>query len=138
MVRFSHAKGLFLFVNGQAADVTIVGMLVCAVNRVSTLYKSNVSLRPARPRTQSEGYSAHEDISLPRAQMINLENVPLYARVSWPSWLQTVQRNTTEWSLLTRELTVSGNTIAGPPMRAQACSTHTRFLRGCSASRSCS
>ncbi|KAJ8520464.1 hypothetical protein ONZ45_g2740 [Pleurotus djamor] len=44
--------------------------------------------------------------------MIPLELVPLYAADSWPNRYWTAVRNTTEWSVFMRELTLSGNAIA--------------------------
>lgn len=44
--------------------------------------------------------------------MIPLELTPLYAVDSYPNRYWTLQRNTTEWHILIRELTVSGNALA--------------------------
>ena len=60
--------------------------------------------------------------------MINLENVPLYAPDSWPNRFWTAQRNTTEWSVLMRELTVSGNAIARLMLQALAPTLHGAHL----------
>jgi hypothetical protein len=43
--------------------------------------------------------------------MIPLDLVPLYAADSWPNKFWHFQRNTTEWSVMMRELVLSGNTL---------------------------
>lgn len=44
--------------------------------------------------------------------MIPLQLVPLYAADSWPNRFWTAPRNTTEWSIFMRELTLSGNALS--------------------------
>ena len=44
--------------------------------------------------------------------MVPLETAPLYAADSYPNRYWTAVRNTTEWSVFMRELTVSGNALA--------------------------
>ena len=44
--------------------------------------------------------------------MIPLETTILYAVDSYPNRYWTLQRNTTEWHIFIRELTVSGNAMA--------------------------
>lgn len=44
-------------------------------------------------------------------QMIPLDLVPLYSANSWPNKFWHFQRNTTEWSILMRELVLSGNAL---------------------------
>ena len=44
--------------------------------------------------------------------MIPLETTILYAVDSYPNRYWTLQRNTTEWHVMIRELTLSGNALA--------------------------
>ena len=52
--------------------------------------------------------------------MIPLETTPLYAVDSYPNRYWTLQRNTTEWHVFIRELTVSGNAMAKLMLEALA------------------
>ena len=56
--------------------------------------------------------------------MIPLETTILYSANSYPNRYWTAQRNTTEWSILMRELTTSGNTIAKLMLEALAPTLH--------------
>ncbi|KAF9528819.1 GDSL lipase/acylhydrolase [Crepidotus variabilis] len=52
--------------------------------------------------------------------IINLEKVPLYATDSWPNRYWNAQRNTTEWSVFMRELTLSANALTSLQLQALA------------------
>lgn len=52
--------------------------------------------------------------------MVPLERTILYSNDSYPNRYWTQERNTTEWSLFMRELTVSGNEIAKFMLKALA------------------
>jgi len=52
--------------------------------------------------------------------MIPLQNVPLYAPVSYPDRYWTAQRNTTEWSVFMTELVLSGNLLTKLMLQALA------------------
>ncbi|KAF9478581.1 hypothetical protein BDN70DRAFT_933290 [Pholiota conissans] len=52
--------------------------------------------------------------------MIPLQNVPLYAPVSYPDRYWTAQRNTTEWSVFMTELVLSGNALTKLMLQALA------------------
>ncbi|KAF5329579.1 hypothetical protein D9619_009006 [Psilocybe cf. subviscida] len=52
--------------------------------------------------------------------MIPLETVPLYAPVSYPDRYWTAQRNSTEWSVFMKELTLSGNALTKLMLEALA------------------
>jgi len=43
--------------------------------------------------------------------MIPLDDVPLYSAISWPNRFWHFERNATEWSVLMRELVLSGNAL---------------------------
>ncbi|KXN88513.1 hypothetical protein AN958_07282 [Leucoagaricus sp. SymC.cos] len=44
--------------------------------------------------------------------MVPLDLIPLYSANSWPNKFWHFQRNTTEWSIMMRELVLSGNALA--------------------------
>ena len=52
--------------------------------------------------------------------MIPLETTPLYAPDSYPNRYWTAQRNTTEWSVFMRELTLTGNALSELMLKALA------------------
>ncbi|TFK34673.1 carbohydrate esterase family 16 protein [Crucibulum laeve] len=56
--------------------------------------------------------------------MIPLETVPLYAPVSYPNRFWTAQRNDTEWSVLMKELVLSGNALTKLMLQALAPTLH--------------
>ena len=60
--------------------------------------------------------------------MINLDNVPLYSPDSWPNRFWTAQRNTTEWSVFMRELTLTGNALSELMLKALAPKLHGAHL----------
>ncbi|KAJ8514901.1 hypothetical protein ONZ45_g7607 [Pleurotus djamor] len=74
-------------------QASIVDTVSCAVNWVRTLFDNGAR-------------------NFIFQNMIPLQLVPLYAADSWPNRFWTAQRNTTEWSVFMRELTLSGNAIA--------------------------
>ncbi|KAI0077017.1 carbohydrate esterase family 16 protein [Panus rudis PR-1116 ss-1] len=77
----------------QAPGVTVVDTTECAVNWISTLYKSGAR-------------------NFIFQNMIPLERTILYAPNSYPNGYWDLERNTTEWSLTMKELTTSGNALA--------------------------
>ncbi|KAI0754370.1 GDSL lipase/esterase [Daedaleopsis nitida] len=94
-----------LLTGQHAPGVTIVDTVACAVNWVKVLYESGAR-------------------NFIFQNMIPLETTPLYAADSYPNRYWTVQRNTTEWSILMNELTTSGNAIAKLMLQALAPSLH--------------
>lgn len=96
-----------LVTGGNSAS--IVDVAGCMVNWVQTMYDNgarnflfqNVSLSTSRK------FLAYED----NRQMVPLETIPLYSANSWPNKFWHFQRNTTEWSLMIREMVLSGNTM---------------------------
>ncbi|KAF9450392.1 carbohydrate esterase family 16 protein [Macrolepiota fuliginosa MF-IS2] len=52
--------------------------------------------------------------------MIPLETIPLYSPNSWPDKYWHIQRNTTEWSIIIRELVLSGNALIKLMLQALA------------------
>ncbi|KAH9926294.1 GDSL lipase/acylhydrolase [Epithele typhae] len=90
-----------LLVGHGAPGVTIVDTVTCAVNWVDALYKSGAR-------------------NFIFQNMIPLETTVLYAADSYPNRFWTAERNTTEWSVLMREITTSGNAIAKLMLQALA------------------
>ncbi len=43
--------------------------------------------------------------------MVPLETIPLYSPNSWPNKFWHLERNTTEWSIMMRELVLSNNAL---------------------------
>jgi len=82
-----------LITGSQTPGVTIVDTTTCAVNWIKTLYASGAR-------------------NFLFQNMIPLEKTILYAPDSYPNRYWTAQRNTTDWSILMRELTQSGNAIS--------------------------
>lgn len=50
--------------------------------------------------------------------MIPLEKTPLYSKNSWPNRYWHLERNTTEWNVFMRELTLSGNELTSLMLQA--------------------
>ncbi|KAF8153950.1 GDSL lipase/acylhydrolase [Crassisporium funariophilum] len=82
-------------------DASLVDVTSCMVNWVKVLYQNGAR-------------------NFLFQNMIPLENVPLYAPVSYPSRYWTAQRNTTEWSVFMTELVLNGNALTKLMLQALA------------------
>ena len=60
--------------------------------------------------------------------MVPLEKAPLYAADSYPNHYWTEVRNTTEWSVFMRELTLTGNALSELMLKALAPKLHGAHL----------
>ncbi|KAM5533673.1 hypothetical protein V8D89_012640 [Ganoderma adspersum] len=89
-----------LLTGGQTPGVTLVDTVTCAVDWVRALYDGGAR-------------------NFVFQNMIPLETVPLYAPDSYPNLYWNARRNTTEWSVLMRELTTSGNANARLQLQLQ-------------------
>ncbi|KAF8968762.1 carbohydrate esterase family 16 protein [Flammula alnicola] len=82
-------------------EASLVDVTECMVNWVKVLYESGAR-------------------NFLFQNMIPLQNVPLYAPVSYPDRYWTAQRNTTEWSVFMTELVLSGNALTKLMLQALA------------------
>ncbi|KAF5381804.1 hypothetical protein D9615_005588 [Tricholomella constricta] len=80
---------------------SIVDVSVCMVNWVKVLHASGAR-------------------NFLLQNMIPLQNTPIYAPVSYPNRFWTAPRNTTAWSVLMRELVLSGNALTKLMLEALA------------------
>ncbi|KAI0317843.1 GDSL lipase/acylhydrolase [Amylostereum chailletii] len=88
-----------LLTGGVVNDTTIVEVTECAVGWVNAMYKLGAR-------------------SFLFQNIIPLDRLPLYAVDSYPNRFWTLQRNTTEWHLFIKELSVSGNAISKLMLKA--------------------
>ncbi|TCD67365.1 hypothetical protein EIP91_010201 [Steccherinum ochraceum] len=82
-----------LFTGNGTKGATIVDTVGCAVNFINVLYKS--------------GWR-----NFLFQNMLPLDKTVLYSVDSYPNLYWTLQRNTTEWNLMMKELSTAGNEIA--------------------------
>jgi len=86
-------------------ETSLVEVTTCMVNWVKVLYESGAR-------------------NFIFQNMIPLQNVPLYAPVSYPNRYWTAQKNSTEWSMFITELVLSGNMLTKLMLEALAPTLH--------------
>lgn len=85
--------GAGALITGSSPGATVVNTTTCAVNWVKTLYESGAK-------------------NFLYAQMIPLQHTVLYSADSYPNRFWTLERNTTEWSVLMTEMVNTGNALS--------------------------
>jgi len=83
------------------SHASIVDVAECMVNWVQTMYDNGAR-------------------NILFQNMIPLETIPLYSPNSYPDKYWHIQRNTTEWSIIIRELVLSGNALIKLMLQALA------------------
>ncbi|TFK69221.1 SGNH hydrolase [Pluteus cervinus] len=84
---------------------SIVDVATCMVNWVKVLYQQGAR-------------------NFLFQNMLPLETTPLYAPYSWPNRYFNAPRNTSEWSVFMRELTLAGNALTQGSLQALAPTLH--------------
>ena len=96
----------------QTPGVTAVDVVSCAVNWVTTLYKSGARNFLFQNVSVVMRSNAGKHQLTPPLQLIPLQKTILYSVDSYPNGYWSEQRNTTEWNIFMTEMVSASNALS--------------------------